>query len=289
MQRATTPIARRSGSSESRPVSRAPRNAPGIAAAEPTRRCPLEPALGQMADRPAIPSRKPTTRFVPTACVAGRPTARSSAGIRSVPRMTPTRLRAGRSRTPETPPAGAEPRPRARAGRRPQAEQIDPAADEDGRDRRADARSRHDASEQAADEAPATDGGAIQATRRQSTAPRGVRDRGRGRRDAPSRDVRPARGAGSRRAGAITGRRSVPSTRPTRPGSRHERAASDEEPAQAASLDARRAAAAPCHRIVTATRPASRAALAAGGRVRGPGEDEEQVGEPVQVRRARAG
>ena len=86
------PIPRTSCRSERRPVRRAPSSAPGTEAPAPTASSSQSGArTGRWPRRPAAPTRTPTARFVPTARVGVSPTSLSRAGIRSAPRMRPTK------------------------------------------------------------------------------------------------------------------------------------------------------------------------------------------------------
>ena len=104
-------------------------------AGEPGREhVPVDPVPRRRTSRSAAtPRRKPTTRFVPAARRTSSPTERTSAGMRSVPRITPT----APPRTPITK-ASAPPRPTRRRSRGRGDDgaerKVDPTPDEDRRD-----------------------------------------------------------------------------------------------------------------------------------------------------------
>ena len=165
--------------------------------------------------KPATPSRKPTTRFVPAARLTSMPTARTSVGIRSVPRMTPT-----------APPRAPMPSPPATAGQSRSRSRVRACTGRSARSMplqtstaaiaASSSRSETSPAASAPRTAPATDGGAIQATIRQSTR------RSRAWRIAPApADAAeiamfvPAAASGLPVNATIRGSRSVPSTNPS--------------------------------------------------------------------------
>ena len=168
----TAPSASRNVRSDARPVAFAPSHAPGIAPG------PASPRVG--ASRPPAPPHRWRRR--PGRCVPYRQvrtcsdadvhwTARSRAGIRSVPRITPT-----------APPIRPITNPKAAAGQartcsrgtrsdRPK-RKVDPAPQEHCCDQREERGPGRVVGEQRAGAtAPAIDGGAIQASTRRSTRP----------------------------------------------------------------------------------------------------------------------
>ena len=238
---------------------------PGSRRRDPPRerasRCPRSP--NACVANPATPRRKPTTRFVPAARRTSSPTERTSAGIRSVPRITPTAPPSSPIRNASTPPRPTR-SVALRAGRDRAQREVDPAPDEHGRDQPVEQRLGDVVRERG-----------LPRSRRRPTVGRSRRRR------ASRRDPR-ARASGRRR------RRPPPRSR-----------CSSRRPRAGCPWRGRSAAAGACRARARASTRSSRRRtrrrtlggaprlperlLPALRGIRGAGEDEEEVGEAVQV------
>ena len=146
---------RTSWRSERRPVRRAPSSAPGTEAPAPTASSSQSGAAdGRWPRRPAAPTRTPTARFVPTARCGVSPTSLSRAGMRSAPRMRPTKPPSSPMIAPEITAArmssGGVGGIRRLGGAAP-AQQVGAAVEEDDRDHEQEGRLRDDTGEVAAE------------------------------------------------------------------------------------------------------------------------------------------
>ena len=159
--------------SGTRPVARAPSQPPGIAPAMPAARIdPVDSAFSRHASRSLRRRARSRRRgSCPPRGGCPCPTERTSAGMRSVPRMTPTAPPSTpiRSRERDSAP---EPKPTLRPSRDRAERQVDPAPEENGGDQpvRGATRRRRLRGARRRRRRP-TDGNAIQATTRQSTRP----------------------------------------------------------------------------------------------------------------------
>ncbi len=199
-----------------RPVAFAPSHPPGIAPARPAPRIDHStPVAAACVAKPATPSMNPTTRFVPAARRTSSPTERTSAGMRSVPRITPTAPPIAPMRSPNALPRSSLRRSRGRAviGRR--ARSI-PLQTRTAAIAAYSTVSDTSSASSAPTTAPTTDGGAIQATTCQSTRPSRTWRRPPAPADAAEMAMFvPAALAGLPVATKMSGRRSVPRTRPS--------------------------------------------------------------------------